>query len=275
MATIHPTAVVDASAELADTVEIGAYSMIEAGVRIGEGTIVRPHAVIRRGTQMGRDTFVDSFAVLGGSSEELPTETNQIGGLQIGDGCVFREMCTVHAARSPGDSTILGSKVFLMTTAHIGHDAKVCDGAILANGVTVGPWAEIGEGAILPSNGMVADHCRIGRKVMTQGGTCLSMHVPPFVMCSKHNNVNSLNLVGIRRSEDMTSRDRKELKEAFHITYRSGMEPDEALKEMQGRDWGGAAGEFRQFLHEILQAEPPYDLGLCPHGSHRGGPVDS
>ena len=77
--SIHPTAVIDAKAELDSSVIVGPYAVIEAGVRIGADTKVEPHAVISGPTTIGERNLIGSFAVVGGAPQDLsykgePTE---------------------------------------------------------------------------------------------------------------------------------------------------------------------------------------------------------
>src|SRR3546814_1564434 len=62
---IHPTAIIDAGAELHETVEVGPYSIIGPGVTIGAGTWIGPHVVLRGPMTIGRDNKIFQFASLG------------------------------------------------------------------------------------------------------------------------------------------------------------------------------------------------------------------
>lgn len=101
---------------------------------------------------------------------------------------------------------------------------------------------------------------------MFQGGAFVSMHVPPYVVCAGPNNVVALNSIGLKRRQDITSNDRQQIKEAFRLTYRSGYQLKEALDEMdKQRDWGKPANNFKEFIREVIRAEPPFKRGLCSH----------
>lgn len=65
MRLIHPTALVDAHAELDSSVSVGPYSVIGAHVRIGAGTSVGAHCVIEGHTTIGLDNRVFQFNSLG------------------------------------------------------------------------------------------------------------------------------------------------------------------------------------------------------------------
>ena len=71
MATqIHPTAVVHASAELGDDVEIGPYCVIHEGVTIGEGTWLQNHVTIAGPTAVGASNKFFAYASIGQQTQE-------------------------------------------------------------------------------------------------------------------------------------------------------------------------------------------------------------
>jgi UDP-N-acetylglucosamine acyltransferase len=118
---------------------------------------------------------------------------------------------------------------------------------------------------ILSGNVLVHQFTRIGEMVMAQGRTGIGQHVPPFCMISDINNVMGLNAVGLRRAPDISDEDRKQIKEAFRLTYRSGLTPLKAIDAMDAcTDWGAAATKFRDFVRDAVHAEKPFARGLCP-----------
>jgi UDP-N-acetylglucosamine acyltransferase len=266
MAQIHPTAVIDPSATLAEDVEVGPFAVVEADVEIGRGTVLRPHSVVRRYTTLGAGNLVDSFAVLGGLPQDLKFDEKQVSYLRIGDGNIFREGVTISRATGEGESTVVGNNTYWFTNSHAGHNTEVCDEAILVNGALVAGHCTIGRGAILPANGTIHQFTWIGEKAMFQGTASASMHVPPYVMVTGVNIIVSLNKVGLRRSEEISAEDRKQIEEAFNITYRSKLSTSAALEKMDTcPDWGEAAGLFREFVRKVVHAEPPYNRGLCTY----------
>jgi UDP-N-acetylglucosamine acyltransferase len=245
---------------------VGPGAVVEAEVEIGEGTVIRPHAVVRRYTIMGSGNFVDSFSVLGGEPQDFKFNPATVSYLRIGNGNTFREGVTISRATTEGHATIVGNHTYWMTNSHAGHDCTIEDDAILVNGALVAGHCTIGRGAILPANGAIHQFCWIGEAVMFQGAAKVSMHVPPFVMCAGDNNVVSLNAVGLRRSPGISAQDRKEIKTAFQITYRSGLGANQALVEMDAHEgWGEPAVRFREFVRRAVTAKGPYRRGLCPH----------
>ena len=263
---IHPTAVIDPTAKLASEVEVGAFAVIEENVKIGSGTVIRPHAIIGRNTTLGKGNYVESFASIGSDPQDLKFKRGTNSYLEIGDNNTFREGVTISRATGDGEKTIVGNHTLWMANTHAGHNCIIHDHVILVNGSAVAGHCTIGKGAILPANGAVHQFCWVGENAMFQGGSFVSMHVPPYVISAGINNVIGLNAVGMRRRTDLTGEDRQQIKEAFKITYRSGYTPKEALKVMVQFDhWGQAATLFRDFLQQVTEAEAPYNRGLAPH----------
>jgi UDP-N-acetylglucosamine acyltransferase len=260
---VHP------SAQLAEDVEIGPYCLIEADVQIGPGTVVRDHAVVRRYTSLGKGNFVDAFVVLGGEPQDLKFSPQTVSYLRIGDENVFREGVTISRATGEGNATIVGHRTYWMTGAHAGHNAVIGDQAILTNHCAVAGHVTLGPRVILSINAAVHQFCWIGELVMCQGNAGLSMHVPPYVMCADGiNHVIGLNVVGLRRAPDITELDRRQIRQAFELTYRRRLSRQQALEAMDAHtDWGKAADKFRQFVRKVFGAAKPYNRGLCTLGS--------
>jgi UDP-N-acetylglucosamine acyltransferase len=261
---IHPTAIVDATAEIEEGVEIGPHCLVEADVRIGAGTVLRPNAILRQYTTLGKGNFVDSFAVLGGLPQDLKFQPRTVSYLRIGDGNTFREGVTISRATGEGAQTRVGNRTYWMANSHAGHNVTVEDEAMLVNGSMVGGHATVGRRATLSGNVAVHQFCWIGELVMTQGQAAMSTHVPPFVMVANINRVVGLNKVGLQRCPYITEQDRQQIKEAFRLTYRSGRTPQQVVEDLDRRtDLGAACTRYREFLRRVLQAVKPYARGLC------------
>ncbi|KKK53492.1 hypothetical protein LCGC14_3094240, partial [marine sediment metagenome] len=154
---------------------------------------------------------------------------------------VFREGVTISRSTGQDQETVVGNRTYWFANSHAGHNARIGDEVILVNGTLVAGHCTIGRGAILPANGTIHQFTWVGEKVMFQGVASAGMHVPPYVMCAQVNNVVAINSVGLRRSEEITAEDRKQIKEAFQITYGSGLKLREALEKMDAcTDWGAA-----------------------------------
>jgi len=265
MPNIHKTAIVDPSARLADDVRVGPFCVVEDHVEIGPGCALHEGVVVRRYTTIGRGNIIDAHCVLGGPPQDLKFDPATVSYLKIGDRNTFREGVTISRASLPGQSTVIGNDCYWMAYAHAGHDVTVADKVIMANGALLGGHARVGARAFLSAHVTVHQFTWIGEGVMSRGQAGVSMHVPPYALIADINRVAGLNVVGMRRNEQMTSEDRRQLKEAFRLTYRCGLSPRKALEQIDSRaDWGPFAETFRRFLREVITAGPPFDRGLCP-----------
>ena len=237
-------------------------------MEIGAGSRLSNHVAIRRYTTLGQNNLVDAFAVLGGCPQDYKFDPSSVTYLRIGDDNIFREGVTISRATGQGNATVVGNKTYWMANAHAGHNAVIEDEAILVNGCAVGGHASIGRKANLSAHSLVHQFCWVGEMTMLQGNAGTSTHVPPYVILAGINRIVGLNVVGLRRAEHLTGEDVHQIKEAFRLTYRSGLTSSKALEKMdECTDWGVAADKFRQFVRRVLTAEPPYDRPLCQLGS--------
>ena len=265
MPTIHPTAIVDPAAELGDGVEIGPYCVVEADVKIGPGCRLREHVVIRRYTTLGRNNVLDAFISLGGEPQDYKFDPATVSYLRIGDDNIMREGVTISRGTGAEGATVVGSGCYWMVGSHAGHNVVVGDRVVLVNNVSIGGHAEIGSRAILSGSVLIHQFTWLGEMIMSQGNAGAGMHVPPYCLIVGNNGVAGLNSVGLQRAEHISAEDRRQIKEAFSLTYRSGLTPTQALAKMdQCADWSEAAGKFREFVRRVLGAKAPYARGLCP-----------
>jgi UDP-N-acetylglucosamine acyltransferase len=265
MSRIHPTAVVDSSAELADDVEIGPCAVIEADVRIGRGTRIEACAKIGRYTTLGEGNVVDHHAVIGGLPQDLSFKPSTPTFVKIGNNNVFREGVTISRATVEGQATLVGNDNYWMANAHAGHDVTVGDNVILTNNAMLGGHARIDNGVVFGGGAAVHQFCWVGERAMFQGLGANSMHVPPYCIHASVNKIVGLNHVGLRRAKHITPQDRREIKLAFMLLYRRGLTPTQALAEMDTcSDWGKPAQRFREFVRKALAAEGHYHRGICP-----------
>jgi len=244
MARIHATALVDAQAELADDVEVGAYTLIGPEVRIGAGTVVGPHCVIEGRTTIGRDNRFFQFASIGAAPQDMkyagePTE------LHIGDRNTVREFCTFNRGTvQDGGITRVGSDNWVMAYVHIAHDVQLGNHTILANNATLAGHVQVDDWAIVGGLTGVHQFCKIGAHVMTGFQSHVSQDVPPFMTISGNPlAVHGINAEGLRRRG--FSRERIGLIKQMHrLLYRDGLTLDAAraaIAALRGTVEGGDA----------------------------------
>jgi UDP-N-acetylglucosamine acyltransferase len=197
---VHATATVGEGAQIAEGVEVGAYSVIGPGVILGEDVRVGSHVVIEGETEIGDGCRVHPFSVLGGAPQHAghrgePTR------LIIGPRNLIREHVTMHCGTAMGRGvTTVGSDGFFMVGVHIGHDCIVGDHVVMANNATLGGHVMIGDHVIMGGLSAAHQNTRIGRHAFVGGMAGVNHDVIPFGnVWGNHAHLEGLNLVGLKR----------------------------------------------------------------------------
>jgi len=219
--TVHPTALVDSKAQLAEDVEIGAYSFIGPEVEIGPGCRIAHHVNIERLTKIGAGTRIWPFASLGTDPQDL-----KYGGeptrLEIGGQVRIREFVTVNRGTVGGGGiTRVGDGSLLMAYAHVAHDCHVGRQVVMANCVNLGGHVTLEDHCAL--GGLVAVHqfARIGSYCFVGGMSGVAQDLPPYTLCEGNRaKSHGLNLVGLKRA-GFTEETISALKQAYRIIFRN------------------------------------------------------
>ena len=221
--SIHPTAVIDRTAEIDPSATIGPYAFIDGPVRIGPRSRIGAHTVVSGHTTMGADNDIGSFCSIGAPPQDIhykgePTE------LIIGDGNQIREYVSIHRATvKAGGKTLIGHRNMIMAYCHIAHDCHIADQVIMANVATLAGHVEIGSHANLGGLVAVQQFCRIGDYAFIGGMSGIALDVPPYVIMEGTRNqmrISGINKIGLRRA-GMNRETIKNLEEAFKILFRS------------------------------------------------------
>ncbi|RMG11065.1 MAG: acyl-ACP--UDP-N-acetylglucosamine O-acyltransferase [Planctomycetota bacterium] len=200
MPEIHPTAIVEDGAQLADDVVVGPYCSVGAEVRIGPGCVLMHGAIVQGRTTLGAGNQVFPYAVLGSIPQDKKYE-GEPSCLSIGNRNVFREHVTVHIGTASGnDQTRIGNDNLLMAGAHVGHDCVVGDHCVLANYTGLAGHVEVGDYAILGGQTGVHQFVRLGAHCITSGGSKVGKDVPPFTVAQGYPaRLRGINHVGLKR----------------------------------------------------------------------------
>ena len=228
MPIVHPTALVDAGATLADGVVVGPYSIVGRDVMIGEGTAIGPHVVVTGRTTIGKRNRVFQFASVG----EIPQD-RKYGGepttTTIGDDNVVREFVTIHAgtAQDRGTTTIGNGNLFLAYT-HVAHDCVVRDFTTFSNNAQIAGHVTIDDWVVLGAYAGVHQFCRVGEHAMLAAGAIVLQDVPPFVTAAGYPaKPAGTNNEGLRR-RGFSASDIAAVRRAYKTLYRSGLSLDDA-----------------------------------------------
>ncbi|MCK5444710.1 MAG: acyl-ACP--UDP-N-acetylglucosamine O-acyltransferase [Rhodospirillaceae bacterium] len=200
MTNIHPTAIIEDGATIADDVCIGPYAVIGSEVQLESGVKLESHVVINGDTKIGSGTHVFPFASIGHQPQDLKYEGEK-SSLEIGSNNVIREHVTINpGTKGGGLLTKVGSNCLFMVGAHIAHDCQVGDNVILVNNATLAGHVEVGDFAII--GGLSGSHqfVRIGKHSMVGGMTGVENDIIPYGMViGNRAHLSGLNLIGIKR----------------------------------------------------------------------------
>ena len=200
MSLVHPTAIIEPGARLADDVRVGPFCYIGPNVSIGEGTVLHSRVTIVGHTTIGRNNEVFPNAVLG----EPPQDLKYKGGptrLEIGDDNQIREAVTIHLGTEAGTGlTKIGSGNLLMVNCHIGHDAVVHDKCLVGNNAMIAGHVHCLSGAALMGGVGVHHFVTIGEYAYIAGYARVLHDVPPFVKIDNLGAVRAVNGVGLKRN---------------------------------------------------------------------------
>ena len=224
---IHPTALIDAGAEIGEGVEIGAQAIVGEGCRIGDGCVISPRAMLERNVILGCGVKVGVGTVLGGDPQDLKYKGEHTT-VEIGDGTTIREYTTINRGTTQSYKTTVGKGCFLMSYVHLAHDCHVGDGVIISNGTQLAGHVTIDEKAIL--SGLVAVHqfATIGRYCFIGGCSRVAKDVPPYVKAVGNPiKLYGLNTVGLERN-GFPEEVRRELKRAYRLFFKSELNLSQA-----------------------------------------------
>jgi UDP-N-acetylglucosamine acyltransferase len=215
---IHPTAIVDPSAEIGPDVVVDAYAIVGPTVTIHDGTTVGARAIIERGTRIGSGCTIGAGSILGTEPQDRKY-TGELTRVEVGDHTVLREMVTVN--RGVKGPTVIGAGCYIMTYAHIAHDC------VLGQHVTVGNAVQCAGHVVMEDHanvgGLTPIHqfVRIGKRAFIGGGSRVPMDVPPFALAAGNPiRLYGINVEGLRRA-GFTSDQRRALKRAFRLLFNS------------------------------------------------------
>ncbi len=255
--------------------EVGPLAVIDAGVELGEGCRVGAHVHLTGVTLAGARNVFGTGCVIGGP----PQDIRFAGGatrVRIGDDNVFREHVTVHCANRLDEDTVIGSKNMLMANAHVGHNSRLGNRIIIANGALLGGHVVMEDQSFVSGNCLVHQFTRIGTLALMQGGAAISQDLPPFCIARGGNAICGLNTIGLRRA-GLGPAVRLELRLIYHALFRSGHGRAAALAEARGlvrSEWGLRLVDFFGGSRRGVLGERDRSLGGGDGGAEEDVPAD-
>ncbi len=245
---IHRTALVDPSAQLGLDVSIGPYAIIGPSVVIGDRCQLAAHVVIERNTRLGAGVKVGYGTVLGADPQDLKYKGEETW-VEIGDGTILREYCTINRGTPATGKTTVGQRCFIMTYVHVAHDCVVGDDVILANSIQMAGHVTVDDRAII--SGLVPIHqfVRVGTYAFVGGGSRVNQDVPPYTKAVGNPvHLYGLNSVGLQRA-GFTPEVKLALKKAYRLVFNSHLTVSQGIA--RARTELPAVGEVETFLRFI------------------------
>jgi UDP-N-acetylglucosamine acyltransferase len=230
---IHPTAVVDADARIHESVEIGPFSVIGAGVEIRARTRIGPHVVVQGPTVIGEDNHIYQFASVG----DAPQDKKYAGEptrLVIGDRNTIRECVTINRGTAQDEGvTRIGNDNWIMAYVHVAHDCTVGNNVIFANYVGLAGHSRVDDWAIFGGYSGLHQFCRAGAHCFMGKYAGVSQDVPAYVMVGGYPPApHGINAEGLRR-RGFSAEQIGNIRHAYKLLYRSGLKLAEARAEIE------------------------------------------
>lgn len=240
MTRIHPTALVDPAAELDDSVQVGAYTIIGPQVRIGAGTVIGPHCVIEGRTTIGRDNRFYQFSSIGAMPQDM-SHGGEVTELVIGDRNTVREFCTFNTGtfKEQGVTRVCDDN-WIMAYVHLAHDVQLGSHTVLANNVTLAGHVHVGDWAVIGGLTGVHQFVHIGAHAMVGFQGHVAQDVAPFMTVDGNPlAVRAVNLTGLKR-RDFSAERLAVVRQMHKLIFRSGLTLEQAVAEVEGlRGQGG------------------------------------
>ncbi len=234
MPRIHPSAVVDPRAKLAEDVEIGPLAVVGPEVELAAGVVVKSHATVTGRTSVGERTRIFPYVVLGEEPQDksFSGETTE---LVIGADNVIRENAVIHVGtRKGGGCTRIGDDNLIMNGVHVGHDGQIGSHVILASQSALGGHVVVEDHAVVGGLCGIHQQARVGESAMVAALTGVSKDTPPFALTAGGRaRIVGVNSVGLRR-RGFPPETRRAIKRAFHLLFRSRTRLSDAIERCRG-----------------------------------------
>jgi UDP-N-acetylglucosamine acyltransferase len=232
MSEIHASAIIGKRVELGMSNTIGPNVIIGDGVKIGSHNKILAGAYLARGTEIGNYNTLHMNTVIGHEPQDLAYKGEETF-TKIGSKNVIREFVTIHRGTKVGTATVIGDENFIMAYCHIAHNCLLGNNIIMVNQASLTGHCTVEDRAFL--SGMTGFHqfTRIGTLAMVSALTAINKDIPPYVICGGRPGVaQGINVVGMRRA-GIGPETRTEIKNAYRLLYRSGLNVSQAIEEIR------------------------------------------
>ena len=231
---IHPTAIVDARARVAESAEIGPYCVVGPEVEIGARTRLMANLYLEGPTWIGEDNVFFPYSTVGVASQDLKYKGERAE-TRIGHRNRIREFVTIHRGTQGGGLvTSIGSDNLIMVQVHVAHDVRIGDHVILGNSVGVAGHVIIEDWVDVSPFSGIHQFCRIGRHAFIGPYSVIKQDVMPYSLTSHkpESAVFGANSIGLeRRGFDKATVEA--LQTAFRLLTRAGLNTSQAIDRIR------------------------------------------
>lgn len=196
--SIHPTAIIDRTADVASDCEIGAHvvigkntrigpgcrilagSVIEEDCILGESCTIHPNVTIYHGCQLGDRVELHSGSVIGADGFGLAWDKKHNNWYKIvQSGCVVLEDDVDIGANTTIDrgaieNTVIETGAKIDNQVQVGHNGRIGAHTAIAGCAGIAGSTEIGAYSIIGGAAMIGGHLSIPRKTMIGAATSVS-----------------------------------------------------------------------------------------------------
>ena len=244
--SIHPTAVIEEGAVIADGVVIGPFSVIGSQVTIGKNSIIHPHVTIDGNTTIGEGNEIFPYACIGQKTQDLKFADGNPG-VKIGNHNSIREYVTIHCATQDGEFTVVKDNCLIQAYCHVAHDCILDDGVILSSGAKLSGHVEMGKNAIISGMTGVIQFVKIGDYAFVGGYSKLTSDVPHYCISDGiPAKVATINKIGLERNGFSTENIRQ-IRQAFKCIFKSDDTMEDVLDNLSAMD-NPYAKKFLDFI---------------------------
>jgi UDP-N-acetylglucosamine acyltransferase len=251
---IHPSAIIDPKAEIAESADIGPYCCVSAEVHIGAGTRLMANNYVEGATWIGEDNIFFPYSTIGVASQDLKYK-GEVAETRIGDRNRIREFVTIHRGTAGGGLvTAIGDDNLLMAYAHVAHDCLIGDHVIMANGATLAGHVTVGDWADISAFAGVHQFCRVGRHAFIGPHTVVTQDVLPYALTVGKRDVAvfGANKIGLERRGFETGVI-EALQTSLRLLTRSKLNTTQAIERIRAE--GPACAEVEELLEFIRTSE--------------------
>jgi len=231
-AQIHPSAVIDSEADIAEGVIIGPGVVIEGRVRVGPHCRLRARATLVGPLTLGSNNDVGIGAILGERPQHLGLTGNEDTRTEIGDNNTFRENVTVHRGSPATGVTIIGNNNYLMINSHVGHDCRISNHVIMVNNCLLAGHCELFDRSFISGNSSIHQFARIGRLGFLSGNSSSTKDILPFMLLAERDRIAGVNRVGMKRA-GLSTPEIMVVREAYRILFRSNLLQKLAITKLE------------------------------------------